>query len=63
MEELAKDSLSISGTNAVFVSGLAGSGKTHLAQKVGTFLSNLGWIYAQAKFERETEHGSQVGAR
>ena len=51
------------GAEAIFISGIAGSGKTHLAHRFGTFLSGSGWIVVKAKFERGTEHSSQVGAR
>ena len=52
--------LSHFGAEAVFVSGIAGCGKTRLVQRVGTIVSGSGWIVVQAKFERSTEHGSQV---
>lgn len=36
-----------------------GSGKTFLSRRVGSFLSNLGWIVLQSKFERTLEHQSR----
>ena len=47
------------GAEAVFISGIAGCGKTHLAQNVGDFLNSIGWIVLTAKFERCLEHGSR----
>ncbi len=47
------------GAEAVFVSGVAGSGKSNLVQNVGGFLTNLGWTVLRAKFKREMEHDSR----
>mmetsp|Transcript_5250 Transcript_5250/g.10776 ORF Transcript_5250/g.10776 Transcript_5250/m.10776 type:complete len:1536 (-) Transcript_5250:31-4638(-) len=44
---------------AVFVSGRGGSGKSHLVQKCGEFLSKQGWLVAGEKFQRGLEHNSQ----
>ncbi|KAL7553733.1 hypothetical protein ACHAWF_018684 [Thalassiosira exigua] len=44
----------------VFVTGVAGQGKTHLVTRVGEFLSGLGcWVVARTKFERGAEHDSR----
>ena len=40
-------------------SSIAGCGKTHLARRVGNFLSSLGWIVLEAKFDRCTEYQSR----
>ncbi len=45
---------------AVFLSGRAGSGKSHLIKKCGEFLSAQGWIVVSEKFDRGLEHKSQV---
>ncbi|KAL7469599.1 hypothetical protein ACHAXS_009844 [Conticribra weissflogii] len=44
---------------AVFLSGRAGSGKSHLIKKCGEFLSAQGWIVVSEKFDRGLEHKSQ----
>ena len=49
-----------SGIDAVFVSGLAGSGKSALVQTVRDHLSRSGWTAVKAKFERSTEHTSRA---
>ncbi|KAL7536058.1 hypothetical protein ACHAXR_006893, partial [Thalassiosira sp. AJA248-18] len=49
----------LDGSEAVFVSGAAGSGKSHFVQNVGSFLENLGWMVLKVKFERVMEHGSR----
>ncbi|KAL7547941.1 hypothetical protein ACHAWF_011204, partial [Thalassiosira exigua] len=43
----------------VFISGIAGIGKTHLARRAGDFLSGLGWISVQDKFDGCAEHQSR----
>jgi len=44
----------------VFISGMPGVGKTHLASRVGEFLFTLGsWMVAKTKFERGAEHESR----
>jgi len=45
--------------DAIFVSGIAGSGKSHLIQAVRETLSSK-WIVAKAKFERGKEHTSRT---
>ncbi len=45
---------------AIFVSGRAGSGKSHLISTCGDFLSKHGWIVVSEKFERGVEHKSQA---
>lgn len=45
---------------AIFLSGRAGSGKSHLIKKCGDFLSAQGWIVVSEKFDRGLEHKSQV---
>jgi len=49
----------IDGSNVVFISGLAGSGKSHFVQNVSQFLKDLGWIVQTKKFRRDMEHGSR----
>mmetsp|Transcript_30851 Transcript_30851/g.66674 ORF Transcript_30851/g.66674 Transcript_30851/m.66674 type:complete len:1679 (-) Transcript_30851:132-5168(-) len=44
--------------NAIFVSGIAGSGKSHLVQTVEDKLGP-GWIVVKAKFERCRKHASK----
>ena len=48
------------GINAVFISGIAGSGKSNLVHGVAETLSNSGWIVAKAKFIRGMEHASRM---
>ena len=48
-----------SGVESIFVSGIAGSGKSALVQTVEGHLSSLGWITIKAKFERGMEHASR----
>lgn len=45
---------------AIFVSGRSGSGKSHLVNTCGDFLSMQGWIVVSQKFERGVEHKSQA---
>lgn len=45
---------------SVFVSGRAGSGKSHLLNRCGDFLATQGWIVVSEKFDRGLEHKSQV---
>lgn len=45
---------------AIFVSGRGGSGKSHLVNKCGDFLSMQGWLVIGKKFERGLEHNAQV---
>lgn len=45
---------------AVFVSGLAGSGKSALVQTVRDRLCRSGWTAVKAKFERSSEHTSRA---
>jgi len=45
--------------DAIFVSGIAGSGKSHLIQTVIQMLRSPGWIVIKAKFERGKEHISK----
>mmetsp|Transcript_3889 Transcript_3889/g.8568 ORF Transcript_3889/g.8568 Transcript_3889/m.8568 type:complete len:1443 (+) Transcript_3889:166-4494(+) len=47
------------GVEAVFVSGIAGSGKSQLVQTANDHLFKLGWTSAKAKFERGMEHASR----
>jgi len=44
---------------AIFVSGRGGSGKSHLVNKCGDFLSMQGWLVIGKKFERGLEHNAQ----
>jgi len=44
--------------DVIFVSGIAGSGKSSLAKYAQRFLSNLGWIGIKAKLKRGAEHES-----
>jgi len=46
-------------TETVFISGIAGCGKTHMARRVGSFLCSLGWMVLEAKFDRCTEYESR----
>ena len=57
--EQSPSSSSRSAAEAVFVSGIAGSGKSHFVQSVSTFLTNVGWLAVHAKFQRTMEHGSR----
>ncbi|KAL7535170.1 LOW QUALITY PROTEIN: hypothetical protein ACHAXR_008832 [Thalassiosira sp. AJA248-18] len=43
----------------MFVTGVAGSGKTFLLQSVGTYLESQGWIVLGAKFEMGLERESR----
>lgn len=47
-------------TEAFFVSGKGGSGKSHLVNKCGDFLSTQGWLVVGEKFDRGLEYNSQV---
>ena len=42
----------------IFVSGIAGSGKSFLIQSVGSYLEREGWIVLGAKFEMGLQHES-----
>jgi len=46
-------------TEAFFVSGKGGSGKSHLVNKCGDFLSTQGWLVVGEKFDRGLEYNSQ----
>jgi len=48
------------GTEAAFISGIAGSGKSYLVQAAGDFLIEHGWIAVRAKFERGKQHASRM---
>ncbi|KAL9189379.1 hypothetical protein ACHAXT_009054 [Thalassiosira profunda] len=43
----------------VFVSGIAGSGKSRLVHALGDALQSSGWVVIKAKFERGLEHASR----
>mmetsp|Transcript_7551 Transcript_7551/g.17117 ORF Transcript_7551/g.17117 Transcript_7551/m.17117 type:complete len:1310 (+) Transcript_7551:61-3990(+) len=47
------------GLEIIFISGIAGSGKSHLISAVGRFISNLGYMVLTAKFERGMEYNSR----
>lgn len=47
-------------TEVIFVSGRAGSGKSHLLNKCSDFLSTQGWLVFSEKFNRGLEYQSQV---
>ena len=47
------------GVEAIFVKGIAGSGKSQLVRTASDYLSNLGWVLVKAKFERGAEHNSR----
>ena len=47
-----------SGVKCVFVSGIAGSGKSVLVQEAVDGLQHSGWIPIKSKFERSLEHAS-----
>ena len=47
--------------DAIFIRGIAGSGKSSLVSYAGSFLSSLdsNWVYVSAKFKRGADHESQ----
>jgi len=45
--------------DAIFVSGIAGSGKTQLVQAASGLLTSMGWVTIRSKFERGKEHASR----
>ena len=47
------------GVESIFVSGIAGSGKSVLVHTVANHLDSRGWMVIKAKFERSTEHASR----
>mmetsp|Transcript_29350 Transcript_29350/g.63181 ORF Transcript_29350/g.63181 Transcript_29350/m.63181 type:complete len:1300 (-) Transcript_29350:155-4054(-) len=47
------------GLETIFVSGLPGSGKTHLVDAVRNFVSNIGFMVLTAKFKRGMEYSSK----
>eukprot|EP00581_Thalassiosira_minuscula_P019454 CAMPEP_0183717322 /NCGR_PEP_ID=MMETSP0737-20130205/10966_1 /TAXON_ID=385413 /ORGANISM="Thalassiosira miniscula, Strain CCMP1093" /LENGTH=1413 /DNA_ID=CAMNT_0025946739 /DNA_START=71 /DNA_END=4310 /DNA_ORIENTATION=+ len=47
-----------SGSETVFISGMAGTGKSSLVQSVAHVLSNLGWIVVKARFKRGRSYDS-----
>ena len=59
LEQSHAQSSSIDRAEAVFVSGAAGSGKSHFVMNVGSFLEKLGWMVLKVKFRRDMEHGSR----
>ncbi|KAL7545479.1 hypothetical protein ACHAWF_008830 [Thalassiosira exigua] len=48
------------GVESIWLSGIAGAGKTHLVEAAGNFLTSVGWIFIKVKFERRKEHGSRA---
>lgn len=47
------------GLETIFISGIAGIGKSHIVSAVGGFVSNLGFMVLTAKFKRDMEYTSR----